>query len=82
MVAVTHPAITGYRIKMQDCVKQFNRGEGSVVTQEQLAECMGVQVTQAFRRHIAEMQTDGLVTRFTYQTDKGGYKVAYLINQN
>lgn len=80
MTQITHQAITGYRIKMQNCLNQW-RGEGkNTITQEELAGCMGVKVTQSFRRHIAEMQSEKLVTRFTYQTEKGGYKVAYLIN--
>lgn len=80
MVIMTHQAVTGYRIKMQDCVQQWKGEIGNSITQRQLADCMGVKVTASFRRHISEMQTDGLVTRFTYQTAKGGYRVAYLIN--
>lgn len=65
---------------MQDCLNQW-RGEGkNTIIQSELAACMGVKVTQSFRRHIADMQTEGLVTRFTFLTEKGGYKVAYLIN--
>lgn len=75
-----HRAISGYRIKMQNCILQW-KGEGkNTITQEELCACMGGKVTACFRRHISELQTDGLVTRFTYPTENGGYKVAYLIN--
>ena len=75
-----HPAVSGYRIQMQNCIQQW-KGEGkNTITQEELCWCMGAKVTVCFRRHISELQTDGLVTRFTYRSDKGGYKVAYLIN--
>jgi len=80
MVALTHPAITGYRIQMQDCITQW-KGQGkNTITQDELCDCMGVKVTASFRRHVSEMQTDGIITRFTYRTEKGGYRVAYLIN--
>lgn len=79
MVAVTHPAITGYRIKMEACLAEWKGAGKNTITQEELTACMGVKVTASFRRHISEMQTDGMVTRFTYPTEKGGYKVAYLI---
>ena len=80
MQQVTHPAVSGYRIKMQNCLNEW-KGEGkNTITQEQLCECMGCVVTASFRRHISELQTDKIVTRFTYQTANGGYKVAYLIN--
>jgi len=76
----THKAISAYRIKMQDCINQ-QKGRGvTSITQDDLAWCMGVKIGESFRRHIAEMQNDHLVERFTYQTSKGGYKVAYLIN--
>lgn len=81
MQQITHPAISAYRIKMQDCLKDV-KGQGfSTITQDDLARCMGVKITQAFRRHISEMQTDKLVTRFSYATEKGGYKIAYLIGE-
>lgn len=76
---LTHKAVSAYRLKMQQCIDQ-QRGQGkTAITQDELAECMGVKINVSFRRHIAEMQTDKLVTRFTYQTEKGGYKVAYAI---
>jgi len=79
MVAVTHKAISAYRLKMQDCINQ-QVGQGKTcITQDELASCMGVKIGAAFRRHISEMQTDKLVTRFSYQTEKGGYKIAYQI---
>jgi len=77
---VTHKAISAYRIKMQNCIARW-RGEGKdTITQEELAQCMNVKIGVSFRRHIAEMQSENLVQRFTYQTDKGGYRVAYLIH--
>jgi hypothetical protein len=76
---ITHPAVTAYRIRLEGCLAQW-KGEGkNTITQEELCACMGVKVTQAFRRHVSEMQTDKMLTRFTYPTEKGGYKVAYLI---
>lgn len=76
----THKAVSAYRIKMQNCInEQKGRGIDSI-TQDELAACMGVKIGASFRRHISEMQTDGLVLRFTYQTDKGGFKVAYVLN--
>jgi len=80
MVAVTHKAISAYRIKMQNCLNQIKGQGNNTITQDELCACMGVKVTSSFRRHISELQTDGIVTRFTYQTENGGYKVAYLIN--
>lgn len=75
-----HPAISGYRIKMENCLAQW-KGEGkNTITQDELCACMGSKVTVCFRRHISQIQSDGMVTRFTYQTENGGYKVAYLIN--
>ncbi len=76
---LTHKAVSAYRLKMQECIdQQIGQGKTSI-TQEELAECMRVKINVSFRRHIAEMQTDKLVTRFTYLTEKGGYKVAYAI---
>ena len=75
-----HQAISGYRIKMQNCIQSWKGAGRDTITQEELCGCMGSKVTVCFRRHISELQSDGLVTRFTYQTEKGGYKVAYLIN--
>lgn len=76
---LTHRAVSAYRLKMQECInQQVGQGKTSI-TQDELAECMGVKINVSFRRHIAEMQSDKLVTRFTYQTVKGGYKVAYAI---
>lgn len=81
MMQVTqHPAVSGYRIEMESCLVTWKGGGNTTITQEQLCECMGVKVTVCFRRHISEMQTDGMVTRFKYRTEKGGYKVAYLIH--
>jgi len=77
---ITHQAISGYRIKMQNCIQEW-KGQGkTVITQDELCGCMGVRVHAPFRKHISELQSDGVVTRFTYQADKGGYRVAYLIN--
>lgn len=75
-----HQAISGYRIKMQNCIQQWKGQGNNTITQEQLCECMGSKVTVCFRRHISELQTDGIVTRFKYETEKGGYRVAYVIN--
>lgn len=80
MQVVTHAAVTGYRIKMQDCLKQWAGQGNTTITQEELKACMDVQITQSFRRHISELQTEGQVTRFTYRTNEGGYKVAYLLH--
>jgi len=75
----THPAVSGYRIKMQNCINEW-KGQGKdTITQDDLAACMGVKIGAPFRRHIADLQTDKVVLRFTYQTEKGGFKVAYLI---
>jgi len=64
---------------MENCIAQW-KGQGKdTITQIELSECMGVRVTASFRRHISEMQSEGLVRRFTYLTLNGGYKVAYLI---
>lgn len=74
---VTHKAVSAYRLKMQECLRILT-GQGiNQITQEGLANCMNVRVNASFRRHISEMQTDGLVTRYTYQSPRGGYKVAY-----
>jgi len=78
-VNTTHKAISAYRIKMQNCINEQVGQGNAIITQDDLVACMGVKISAAFRRHIAEMQSDGLVTRFTYQTERGGYKVAYLI---
>jgi len=78
---ITHPAISYYRIKMQNCLKQWKGRGDNTITQDELSACMDVKITAAFRRHISELQSDGMVTRFTYRTDAGGYKVAYLINR-
>jgi len=75
-----HQAISGYRIKLQNCLQEWKGQGNQTITQEQICECMGSKITVCFRRHISEMQSDGLVTRFKYQTEKGGYKVAYVIN--
>lgn len=80
MVQITHQAISGYRIRMQNCLQDWKGQGNETITQEQLCECMNCKVRAPFRRHISEMQSEGLVTRFTYQTDNGGYKVAYVIN--
>ena len=80
MQQVTHQAISGYRIKMQNCLQEWKGQGNQTITQEQLCACMACKVTDAFRRHISEMQSDGIVTRFFYQTERGGYKVAYVIN--
>ncbi len=78
---ITHKAISAYRIKMQNCINA-QVGQGSAtITQDDLVACMGVRISAAFRRHISEMQAEGLVTRFTYQTERGGYKVAYVIGE-
>lgn len=76
----THKAISAYRIKMQNCLNTQKQGGATQITQDDLATCMQVKIGASFRRHISEMQSDGLVTRFTYQTENGGYKVAYAIN--
>lgn len=80
MQQMTHQAISGYRIRMQNCLQDWKGQGNQTITQEQLCACMGLKVTEAFRRHISELQTDGLVTRFTYPTEAGGYKVAYVLN--
>lgn len=79
MQQVTHQAISGYRIAMQNCILNW-KGQGkNTITQDELCECMSVKVTASFRRHISELQTDKVVQRFMYPTGKGGYRVAYLI---
>jgi len=77
---ITHPAISGYRINMQNCLNEIKQQGRNTITQQELAECLQVKVTACFRRHISELQTDGIVQRFTYRTEQGGYRVAYLIN--
>jgi hypothetical protein len=80
MQQITHQAISGYRIKMQNCLAEW-KGQGkNTITQDELCECMACRVTVSFRRHISELQTDGIVQRFMYPTENGGYRVAYLIN--
>jgi len=76
---ITHQAMSGYRIRMQKCLQTWAGQGNSTITQEELASCMDVKITASFRRHISELQTDKQVTRFTYPTEKGGYKVAYLL---
>jgi predicted transcriptional regulator len=76
---ITRKAISGYRIKMQNCINDQVGQGNATITQDDLAACMNVKISTAFRRHISEMQDEGLVTRFTYQTERGGYKVAYVI---
>jgi predicted transcriptional regulator len=65
---------------MQDCILKQKGAGVEVITQDDLAMCMNVKVSSSFRKHISELQSDGVVTRFTYMTDRGGYKVAYLIS--
>jgi len=77
MVAVTHKAVSGYRLKMEQTLRDLEGQGKTTVTQDDLASMLGGQVTPAFRRHIAEMQADGYVTRYTYQSENGGWKVAY-----
>lgn len=56
------------------------KGQGKIAfTQAQLAEQMNAKITTAFRRRISELARDGVVERFKFQTEKGGYSVAYQI---
>lgn len=79
-MVLTHPAVSGYRLKMETLLRG-EQGRGvTVISQEALAAMLGSKVTPAFRRHIAAMQADGYVTRYTYLSDAGGWKVAYSIH--
>lgn len=77
---MTYLAVSAYRIRMENVLVDLKRGGQFEVRQEALADMMGCKVTASFRRRISELQRDGLVTRFTYATDRGGYKVAYQIH--
>lgn len=50
------------------------------VTQEGLADMIGRKVTASFRARMAELESEGYVNRYMYQTANKGYKVAYQIN--
>lgn len=76
---ITHRAVSGYRIEIENCIAAAKGRGNTAITQDDLVACLGRKVTQDFRRHVSEMQTEGKLTRFTYRTDKGGYKVAYAI---
>lgn len=79
-MVVSHPAVSGYRLKMETLLRA-EQGRGvTAISQEALAAMLGTKVTPAFRRHIAAMQTDGYVTRYTYQSERGGWKTAYSIH--
>lgn len=79
-MVVTHQAISGYRLKMETLLRE-EQGRGvTAISQEALTAMLGSKVTPAFRRHIAAMQADGYVTRYTYQSERGGWKVAYSIH--
>jgi len=80
MTQLTYPAVSAYRIQMETVLLDMRRAGQFEVTQEALAEQMGRRVTPSFRRRISELQRDGLVTRFTYCSERGGYKVAYQIH--
>lgn len=80
MTQLTYLAVSAYRIRMERVLLEL-RGAGQFeITQEALAEKMGGKITASFRRRVSELQRDGLVTRFTYCSDRGGYKVAYQIH--
>jgi len=72
--------LSNYRLDLENAIRQHMAGQGdSFITQEQLCERLGRKVTSAFRRRMAEMQTEGLVTRCLYRTERGGYKVGYIL---
>lgn len=79
-MVITHQAVSGYRLKMEQALRD-EQGRGvTVISQEALTAMLGSKVTPAFRRHIAAIQADGYVTRFTYRSEAGGWKVAYSIH--
>ena len=80
MTQLTYLAVSAYRIRMESILLDVRRAGQFEITQEALAVRMGGKVTASFRRRISELQRDGLVTRFTYCSDRGGYKVAYQIH--
>lgn len=82
MTQLTYLAVSGYRIQIENVLRALcEEGRGDI-TQDELLMVLQRRPTQNFRKHMSEMQRDGIVLRFTYQTDRGGYKVAYQICQS
>jgi len=68
-----------YTRKMINAINDL-KGQGrATFTQAELAQQMSAKVTAAFRRRASELVRDGVIQRFKFQTDKGGYSVAYQI---
>lgn len=76
---LTYLAISGYRVELEQEITRLLEEGRREVTQDELAERLGRKVTQSFRRRVSELQRDGIVCRYSYRTEHGGYKIAYQI---